>query len=134
MQISDSQTDKASLAKFGVEALRLIHSGRFTELAHCFGYALAFDREPSLAIEEDLATCLADLDTTGFEPLTEDPELSVQYFERNETGLLGVVVGELPAMGGRKILVELIVSSRGNDMYLTLEQISPRRASLDPLL
>ena len=48
MQISDSQTDEASLAAFGVDAVQLLCAGDIAAIVDRYGYAIAFDRDPSM--------------------------------------------------------------------------------------
>jgi hypothetical protein len=80
MLIPDRQTDEDSLAIFAAEAVRLLCSGNFADLAERFGYALAFDRDPAAAIGEDLSLCLAQLHAAGFRPAPSRPAVKVRLF------------------------------------------------------
>lgn len=123
MQITDDQTDARSLSGLGSLAVRLLCSGDFTTLAAQFGYALAYDRDPTTAIREELAQSLAGLGASGLgPPPTQLP--AVSYFKPNDTGLFALVEQRIPTDNGGHVLLELIVSSRGPDKHVVLEQIS----------
>ncbi len=123
MQISDGQTDEAALPKMGYEAVRLLCSGEIRVLAARFGYALAFGREPEIAIREDLAECLRQFES---QRPTLDVNFSreVTFFQPNDTGLFALVSCVVPTSNGRDVLVELVVTSNGANKYVTLEDIS----------
>jgi hypothetical protein len=124
MQIVDGQTDEATLATNGYEAVQLLRSGEIGILAARFGYALAFDREIEIAIREDLAKCLGKLESPGLAPSIEFGR-EVKFFQPNDAGLFALVVCVVPTINGKDVLVELIVTSNGPDKYVTLEDISP---------
>jgi hypothetical protein len=124
MQLLESQTNASSLSAFGAEAVGLLCSGEFRALADRFGYALAFDREPAKAIEEDLATCLAEIQSNVFAPSNARPSATVKFFKPNATGLFAVVECPVPTENGAQLLVELIVTLAREHKHVTLEQIS----------
>jgi hypothetical protein len=115
--------DTKTLAALGVEALRLLYDGNIADLAARFGYALAYQREPARAIQDDLKLCLAELGASSLQaPL--DPEPKVKYFEPNDTGLLAVVECLALADNGSRVLIELIVAGNDAETHVTLEDIS----------
>lgn len=123
MQIVDGQIDETALANIGSEAARLLRFGEISTSAARFGYALAFGREVEAAIREDLADCLARLGSPGFS-LDLEIGREVKFFPPNDIGLLALVACVLPTIDGKNVLVELIVTSKGSNRYVTLEDIS----------
>ena len=121
MEILDDQTDEASLVQLAADAVGLLASGNFDALANRFGYALAYGRERSAAICEDLGTYLEQLGCNNLVSVHDLPDASVKYFEPNDAGLLAVVDCLVPTDNGCKVLVSLVVTSRGADKHLTLE-------------
>ncbi|WP_266172035.1 hypothetical protein [Dyella subtropica] len=121
MLLTEDQTDQQSLLRIGAEAAALLVGRDFCALADRFGYALAYDRKVSDAIEVDLASCLAQADQE-LEQAT--PWQTVKYFKPNATNLFAVVeyVARMPE--GPAVLVELIVSGDGSERHITLEDIS----------
>jgi hypothetical protein len=119
----DRRADVATLSALGVEAVRLLCSEDINSLAMRFGYALAFDREPELAIREDLRSCLAEF---GAASIVSAPKHTptVKYLEPNDSGLFAVVECEARTDNGAKVLVELIVTKEQGEEHVTLEQIS----------
>ncbi|BCT93666.1 hypothetical protein LYSHEL_26930 [Lysobacter helvus] len=124
MQITDSQLDVASLAALGAEALALLGSGNVDALAQRFGYALAYGADPAIAIQADLTSSLASVGATSLGQGGAAHIPTVRYCNPNEAGLLAVVQAMAPTNNGKAILVELVVTARGNDTHITLEQIS----------
>jgi hypothetical protein len=124
MQISDSQTDEASLAAFGVDAIRLLCAGDIAAVADRYGYAIALGREPSSAIREDLASCLSEIHAASLLPAPTVTTASVKYFEPNDSGLFALVQAMAPAENGAGILVELVVTTKETHMHVSLEQLS----------
>jgi hypothetical protein len=119
----DGRADANSLSALGAEAVSLLCSKDISGLAKRFGYALAFDREPSVAIEEDLRVCLADARASSLIPGPKHTP-TVKYLEPNDSGLFAVVEAVALADNGAKVLVELIVTDKQGDKHVTLEQIS----------
>ena len=50
----------------------------------------------------------------------------VGYFKSNKTGLLALVEGRASTNSGKAILVELVVTGRGDEKFITLEDISDK--------
>ena len=119
----DGRTDTTSLSALGVEAVRLLCSQDINGLATRFGYALAFDREPAVAIEEDLRSCLVELRAASLVPAPKQTS-TVKYLEPNDSGLFAVVESLALTDNGAKVLVELIVTDKQGEKHITLEQIS----------
>ncbi|NJC38070.1 hypothetical protein GGR60_002624 [Xanthomonas arboricola] len=123
MKITDDQTDSQSLADFGSLAAQLLCSGEFHALAQQFGYALAYDRDPASAIREELSLSLAEIGASSLgQPPTSLP--SVSYFKPNDTGLFALIEQLIPTDSSGHVLLELIVSGRGPDKHVALEQVS----------
>ncbi|MCD7099006.1 hypothetical protein [Stenotrophomonas sp. MMGLT7] len=123
MKITDDQTTPEALEAFGLQATQLLCSGDFSTLAKHFGYALAYDRDPAVAIREELSSSLAELGASSLGP-PQSGLSSVSYFTSNDTGLLALVEQRIPTDNERHILLELIVSITGSDKHLVLEQVS----------
>ncbi len=123
MHISDSQTNVASLAAFGSEVTALLCSGSISAVANRFGYALAFNRDLEAAIREDLASCLSELQAASLSPAAENAA-TVKYFKPNDSSLFALVECFVPTNNGAAVLVELIVTSKGAEKHVTLEQLS----------
>ena len=123
MQIAADQTSVGSLAAFGSQATILLCAGQISQLAEQYGYALAQGREPSLAIQEELAACLSELGASSvLEP--QAVPLRVSYFKPNGTGLFALVEQHIPTDNGKHVLLELIVTGSGPQKFVTLEQVS----------
>lgn len=123
MLIRDDQTHPEALAAIGSQAVQLLCSEDFSALAGRFGYSLAYDREPALAIREDLASSLAEI---GASRLGRPPGAtpSVSYFNPNDAGLFALIEQRVPADNGEHVLLELIVTARGAEKHVLLEQVS----------
>jgi hypothetical protein len=119
----DGRADTTSLSALGAQAISLLCSEDINGLARRFGYALAFDREPAVAIQEDLRSCLADLRAASLMPAPNHPP-TVKYLEANDSGLFAVVACVALTDNGARVLVELIVTDKQGDKHVTLEQIS----------
>lgn len=121
MLLTEGQTDQRSLLRLGAEAVELLVKRDFSALVDRFGYARAYDRRASDAIEADLATCLAEAD------LELDQVTSwqtVKYFKPNDINLFAVVECVALMPEGPSILVELIVRESGAGRHVSLEDIS----------
>lgn len=123
MQIVDGEIDEAALANIGSEAARLLRSGEISTLAARFGYAVAFGREVEAAIREDLADCLDRLGSPGFS-LDIEIGREFKFFSPNDIGLFALVACVVSTIDGKNVLVELIVTSKGPNRSVTLEDIS----------
>jgi hypothetical protein len=124
VQIPDNQTDETSLAKFGSELVHMLAAGAIPDLASRFGYARAFSREASVAIQEDLAACLAELRAKSLAPAQPFASSTVKYFQPNGTGLFALIGCFVPTDNGAQVLVELVVTSKDANKYVCLEDLS----------
>lgn len=123
MQITNSQIDDAALKAIGQDVAHLLCAGEVDALAARFGYAVALGRGPATAIREDLAECLGQVGAIG---LARNLEFGcdVKFFAPNSSNLFAIVECVIPAVNGADVLVEIAVTSDGNNRYATLEQIS----------
>lgn len=121
MKLLPSQIDAASLSAFGEEARTLLMRQDYSGLANRFGYALAYDRSPSAAIEADFLRAAAS-------PYKVAPDgnlpIEVKYFSPNDTGLFAVVECTVPVADGAAVLLELIVAGKGEEKHIAVEDIS----------
>ena len=123
MKITVDQTTPQQLADLGLQAVQLLCAGDFSALALQFGYALAHDRDPASAIRDELALSLTEIGASALgPPPTTLP--AVGYFKPNDTGLFAHVEQRIPTDGNGHVLLELIVSAKGADKHVVLEQIS----------
>jgi hypothetical protein len=122
VEISAAQTQLESLAALGIDAARLLGSGQFRQLADLFGYALAFGREPSAAIETDLAACLAELGASSLAAGSPPPP-TVTFFEPG-SGLVAAIECLLPTHRPGTVSLELVVTAKGAHRHVTLEQLT----------
>jgi hypothetical protein len=93
----------------------------YSGLANRFGYTFAYGREPAAAIEADFLKASASPYNAA---LGERPSTVVKYFKPNSTGLFAVVECTVPVAEGASVLLELIVSGKGEEKHITLEDIS----------
>ena len=125
MKIPTNHINDTDLIKFGEEAVNLIIGKEYKELAGRFGYALAYEENPANVIKKEIDMCLSQLGK--YSKLAEiiNKEIIVKYFENNDTGLVAVVECTLSIENGDgEMLVELIVTEKDGENYVTLEQIS----------
>lgn len=127
MLIARDHINDAALTALGAEAVHLLCSGQLARLVQQFGYALAFDREPVAALEEDVRACLAETHALSFVAKAKTGAISVKYFKPNDANLLAAVECDVDTDNGAKAQVELIVTCSGSEVHVTLEQISTRR-------
>ena len=121
MKLLPSQIDEVSLSAFGQEARTLLMRHEYSELANRFGYALAYDRAPSAAIEADFLCAAASpykVASGAHLPI------AVKYFAPNDTGLFAAVECTVPIADGAAVLLELIVAGKGEEKHITVEDIS----------
>ena len=121
MKILPTQTDEVSLAALGAEARLLLLQRNFVALADKFSYALAFGRAIDAAIEADFRRAVQQIKP---ETAAADQDISVQYFSPNSIGLFAVVECIIQVSSGVLVLLELIVTKNGNNLHVTLEDIS----------
>ena len=115
--------DPESLSDVGLQAARLLCSGDVSTLADRYGYALAHGREAGAAIEEELRRCLKELGTASLMDTVPDQTVAVRYFEPNDTGLFAIIECFVLAQNGGKVMLDLIVTNKDADKYVTLEEI-----------
>ena len=123
VKLLPTQLDKAALTRLGYEAISLLQKEDFKKVADRFGYALAFDQSPPIAIENDFRTCLCKFGT-GAERPSAQPSVIIKYFPPGDRPFVALVECTFTACEGCRILAELIVTSSGDDHFATLEQIS----------
>jgi hypothetical protein len=125
MKLLNSQTDESTLANFGAEVAQLVKESKYREIADRFGYALAYGREKAETIQQEVESCLSQGGSKGALSLVAQPRIVVKYFKPNDSNLFAVVECTM-ALTGRagEMLVELIVTTKENEKYLSLEQIS----------
>jgi hypothetical protein len=121
MKLPSAQTDERSLSAFGEEARAMLIRHDYSGLANRFGYALAFDRAPAAAIETDFLSAVASPHNVRSDTY---PPTVVKYFGPNDTGLFAVVECSIQVAEGATVLLELVVSGKGEEKHITLEDIS----------
>lgn len=125
MKFIQSQTDEASLLALGEQASAMLMQRNYSGLANRFGYALAFDRAPSMAIEADFLKAVASPIKAVFDA---HPLISIKYFAPNDTGLFAVVECTVPVTEGTAVLLELVITATGEEKHITVEDISGANA------
>ena len=106
-----------------MDASRLLCTGNFRSLHEQFGYALAFDREPIMALESDVSAVLSEVGASSFGDPNE-ANYKVSHFKPGEAGLISLVECLVPTSNGRQVLLELVLTEKGSARFLTLEQVS----------
>jgi hypothetical protein len=124
MKLSPDQTDVDSLSRFGEELVQLLIRRDFVTVANRFGYALAYGRELTHAIESDFNALLSDYNSGPENSLPKKPSIIVKYFQPNDSNLFAIVECVFFASVNCSILAELIVTTKEQDMYASLEDIS----------
>jgi hypothetical protein len=124
MKLSPNQVGEVFLSQLGNEAVALLKQGDFRVLADRFGYALAFDRDPASAIEEELNACVAEFQAKRMDTAPFQPSIAVKYFKPNETNLFAVVECVFVGPQSCPVLAELFVIANGKEKYVGLEQVS----------
>jgi hypothetical protein len=121
MKLLPSQTNEKALTAFGEEACAMLQRHDYSGLANRFGYALAYDREPAVALEVDFLMAAA----SPHKVTPDEPQsIAVKYFKPNSTGLFAVVECIVPIAEGTAVLFELIVSGKGEEKHIAIEDIS----------
>ncbi|HLF97047.1 MAG TPA: hypothetical protein VI457_07885 [Methylococcaceae bacterium] len=123
MKLLPAQTSETSLSSIGEEARALLMRHDYSGLANRFGYALAFDRPPSAALEADFLSAAASPITLGAGAYLPDV-VTVKYFSPNDTGLFALVECPVPVADGVAVLLELIVTGKSEEKHITVEDIS----------
>lgn len=124
MKLSPSEASEEVLAQQGRELIALFKKGEFGSVAERFGYALAFDRDPAVAIRDELAFCVAEFQGCKLPETSSAESVVVKYFKPNESNLFAVVECEFEGPRGCPVLAELIVTANGEEWHVCLEQIS----------
>jgi hypothetical protein len=114
------QTDERSLRAFGEEASALLRHHEYSTLVDRFGYALAFDRDPAAAIEEDYLRAAASPHQTA----PDERSIKVSYFKPNSAGLFALVECQVPLAQTSFVLLELVVTGSGEEKHITVEDVS----------
>ena len=112
------------LVALGEEAVALLCRGDLDTLARRYGYALSFGRDPARAIRDDLTRSLSEVGATSLASAPPACSTSVKYFQPDGSNLRAVIECLVPTANGAELLVELVVSSTGEEKHVTLEQIS----------
>src|SRR4051812_3939686 len=113
MKLVPEQLDDDSLLGFGREVVSLLEKGDFGALADSFGCALAFGRDPAVAVETDLQSCLSEFSALAELGPAVPPSMVAKYFKPNRANLIAVVECVFHTSAGCPILAELVVSSSG---------------------
>jgi hypothetical protein len=120
----DAQVNHDSLAKLGTHAVDLLCRGDIDTLAGMYGYALSFGRDTATAIRDDLSRCLAQVGAISLVPAVGDPVRAVTFHKPNDSNLIAVIESVAPTESHAAVLVELVVTSKGNETYVTLEDLT----------
>ena len=123
MILFDDQLNDSTLSRLGIEAVELLLSGSYVELAHRFGYAMTYERVLTEAIKEDFASCLLAHGWRALDQTEVEPSVVVKYFKPNESTRLAVVECTVQMGTGAQVLVELVVSRGSDGVNLTLEDL-----------
>lgn len=120
----DAQLEAEALAALSADAVAMLCRGDIGSLALRYGYALSYGRETVTAIQDDLRYCLSQVGATSLAPVSGDPVKSVKYFEPNASNLVAVIECLASTDNGASLLVELVVTSKGTERHMTLEDMS----------
>jgi hypothetical protein len=121
LKLLSTQANEVFLAQLGDEASAMLLRHDFSGLAKRFGYAVAFDRSVPVAIEADYLTAIA---SPNRGVVVASVEVDVKFFGPNDTGLFAAVECVVPVSGDASINLELIVTGKGTEKFITLEGIS----------
>ena len=116
-----TQIDVPFLSQLGSEAIALFAKRDFQGVADRFGYALSFDRHPTLAIEADFDAALSEGQPPSLEKASS---ITVKYFKANSTHLAAVVECVMPDASGVPVLIDLIVAGTESPWHISVEDIS----------
>ncbi len=123
MKLLPTQTSEASLFSIAKEARALLMRHDYAGLANRFGYVLAYDRLPSAALEADFLSAVASpiaVDSGAYLPSA----VTITYFSPNDTGLFALVECPVPVADGAAVLLELIITVKGEEKHIAVEDIS----------
>jgi hypothetical protein len=124
MKISEAQTNQTALVEIGAEAIELLRARDFPGLVNRFGYALAFGRDLSAAVEADFAASLLEFPDVAHGKTFDDSRITVKYFNPNASNLFALIECLVPVENGSVVLLELVVTSSEGEKHVCLEQIS----------
>jgi len=125
MDIAVSQINDSDLTEYGLEVVQLLRDQKYSAISEKFSYALAFGKNPSDVIKEEINSCLSQAGEGTKLNKTANPRVVVKYFKPNDTNLVAVVeCYVLIDDGNGEVLAELIVTGSGEENDITLEQIS----------
>ncbi len=123
MRLSEDQIKFDGLMQLSAYVRQLFIAQNYASLAEQFGYALAFDQAPTLEIPNELSTVLKKLEASRLES-EPDSIPRISYFKPNDQGLYALIEQIIAADNGKHILVEMIVTTKGGEKFITIEQIS----------
>ena len=111
------------LKLIGQEVVRMLKERKFCEIAEQYDYALKYGQNAEDAIKNDfessLNECIGNIENSN-------TEITIKKFEENTTGLDTLIECDIPLEQNSGILVELILSTKGN---IYLEDISSYRTA-----
>jgi hypothetical protein len=120
----DAQVERDSLVKLGTDAVDLLCRGEIDTLAGLYGYALSFGRDTATAIRDDLSRCLGQVGAISLVPAVGNPVRAVKFYKPNDSNLVAVVECVAPTETLAAVLVELVVTSKGTEKHVTLEDLT----------
>ena len=124
MKLADELINESKLSALAMEAVHELQEGSFGSFAEKFGYALSYERDVSIAIQEDLQQSLFEIQSNQSAFALGQISTAVKFFQPSKSGLIAVVECQVSLNNGAAVLIELIISANGDEKHLTLEQIS----------
>lgn len=124
MKLLQNQVDNNQFSRLGEELVLLFEKRDFSSIADRFGYALAYGRDPAKAIEEELLSCVSAFQRLPQPQDVVSPSIVVKRFTDTNLSLVAVIECHFFMAGGCPVLAELIVTGKGEDKYVSLEQVS----------
>lgn len=124
MKLSPSEASEEVLVQQGRVLIALLKKGDFGSVAERFGYALAFDKDPAVAIQDELNSCVAEFQGRKLLETSSAESVMVKYLKPNESNLFAVVECGFEGAQGCPVLAELIVTVNGEERHVCLEQVS----------
>lgn len=123
MKLLPNQVDNSHFSRLGEELVLLFEKRDFCSIADRYGYALAYGRDPAKAIEEELQSCYSEFQILPQPKDVVAPSIVVKRFPENDLSIVAVIECFFMAEGCR-VLAELIVTGKGEDQHVSLEQVS----------
>lgn len=124
MKLLPNQVDHNLFSRLREELVTLFEKRDFCSIADRFGYALAYGRDPAKAIEAELLSCFSEFRMLPQPQVVVSPSIVVKRFTDNDLSLVAVIECHFFMAGGCPVLAELIVTGKGEDMHVSLEQVS----------